>query len=69
MNENTKFSPHNQGVTGSSPVGPTFKVKHLQRNLQVFFLFGGNKVSQNIFAVPKSLLQFCIAAFKISTET
>ena len=36
-------SVHTAGVTGSNPVPPTMKIKHLQ-HLRVLFLFGVGKI-------------------------
>jgi long-subunit acyl-CoA synthetase (AMP-forming) len=40
---------HTAGVTGSNPVPPTSKIKHLQ-HLRVLFLFGVGKIWEKLTA-------------------
>jgi hypothetical protein len=38
--ENEFFATHNQGVTGSSPVGPTLEIRHLSvHSGKCFFVY------------------------------
>lgn len=39
IEENRGLNTHNQGVTDSSPVGPTLKIKKEEVTSNVFFLF------------------------------